>query len=189
MMTIDRLLRHRLANRRQVITVGLIVTAVLLGTPMIFSAIGRGASAGRDHDPNWLRSDVPDKVEYPSGDITTMPADRSAAIKKSDALAAVTANGLPSHLLTGTPEVELRAVTKQLRGNTTADYRDRLTWVVTYRGSPPDVRGPVNLSDEERNSIEASLDCVMVLLVDADTGELYDARQYCRAPVNRLPFN
>jgi hypothetical protein len=153
------------------------------------SAIGRGASAGRDHDPNWLRADVPDKVEYPSGDITTMPADRSAAIKKSDALAVVAANGLPSDLLTGTPEVALRAVTKQLKGNTTADYRDRLTWVVTYRGSPPDVKGPATLSDEKREGIKGSLECVMVLLVDADTGELYDARQYCRAPVDSLPSN
>ena len=169
-------LRHR-------ITLGLFAAiATAIAVPMAIASAAAPPSSARP-DPSWLRADTTAEVAYPDGATVARPAVQLAAAKldRDGAVAKVRAAAFPPELQPGTPEVALRSVTRQLKGQTAAEYADRLTWVVTYRGSQPQVRGPVTMTPDRREKLTASLYCVMVFLVDAGTGEVFDAQQHCKS--------
>lgn len=169
-------LRHR-------ITLGLFAAiAAAMAVPIALSSAATSASSARP-DPSWLRADTTAEVAYPDGATVARPAVALAAAKldRDGAVERVDAAAFPPELQPGTPEVALRSVTRHLKGETKAEYADRLAWVVTYRGSQPQVRGPMTMTRENREKLTSSLYCVMVFLVDAGTGEVFDAQQYCKS--------
>ncbi|WP_344505929.1 hypothetical protein [Dactylosporangium maewongense] len=168
---------------RHQITVGLFVAiAAAVVVPIVMASAANSAPSARP-DPGWLRADTTADVVYPDGATVARPAIQAAAPKvdRGSAVAKVRSAGFAEELQPGTPEVALRSVTRQLKGQAAADYADRLAWVVTYRGSQPQVRGPMTMKQEERKKLSASLYCVMVFLVDAGTSEVFDAQQFCKS--------
>lgn len=165
--------RSRVALRSLALLAGSLIA--LLTVP------AAGANPSGPDRPEWLRSDGQAVVQYPDRTVYTKPTSRSAKVTRDRALANATATRFPPDLTPGTPEVALRSVTRRERGQAQAVYADRLAWVITYRRSTPSIRGPLTMSRDTRNRLQSGLYCVMVLLVDADTGEVFDANQYCRS--------
>jgi hypothetical protein len=144
-------------------------------------AIAANSSSSVEPDPAWLRADTTAEVAYPDAATVARPAMRVATVDPDAAVAEIEKAGFSPDMRPGTPEVALRSVTRHPKGQTRPEYADRLAWVVTYRGSAPDVHGPMTMTQERREQLNASLYCVMVFLVDADNGDLFDAQQYCKS--------
>lgn len=119
---------------------------------------------------------------------TQVPDDMigRAVVTSDEAITAAENNGFPVEMRPGTPEVALRIVTFDLGGgipdpNSEASraYYDRLSWVVIYHNSAPDIHGPAPVAGEGVEKREMS--CIMLFVVDAVDGSgVFDVRQLCR---------
>lgn len=117
---------------------------------------------------------------YSSVGIVTFapPPDAKPGITSADALAAFWAGDFGrsyASLATGRPAIVLRVAQDGSFGlpNDVSTYRNRLVWVMTFGGSPPDLRGPSVVT------AAAGLSCSFVYLADAQTGQAVDAFQTC----------
>jgi len=59
--------------------------------------------------------------------------------------------------------------------------RARPSWVLTWRNSQPAVKGPTGRTQADNQALADKLECVFVLVVDANSGADLDARQLCQA--------
>jgi len=159
----------------------LIVAIVSGGFAVPAMAASAQNPSGRPNaDPNWLRTDSVNSVEYPGGEIISRPASVRARLSRAQALTTVDSAGFPAELRPGAPEVALRFVTNKPRGKSQPEYVDRLAWLIAYRGSQPQLRGPATLADAQRKQLLASLYCLTLFVVDANTAELIEVQQFCK---------
>lgn len=84
-------------------------------------------------------------------------------------------NPFGAGLQPGTPEATLRSVSVGIPSNGRAPA-GRPSWVLTWNDSKPDVKGPAGT---DRPNLAEKVTCVFVVVVDARSGELRDARQLC----------
>jgi hypothetical protein len=101
------------------------------------------------------------------------------AAKVSHAAALDAAKKVPfgDELQPGEPAVALRMVTI---GEEASVAKTSLAWVLVWANSKPDVKGPVGLTQTEKDKIAEKMTCVFVMIVDATTNEVVDTRQVCR---------
>ncbi|CAN5418266.1 hypothetical protein BH24ACT9_BH24ACT9_16660 [soil metagenome] len=123
-------------------------------------------------------------------DIVTTPVPDDlvgrAVVTSEEAIAAAENNGFPKDMRPGEPEVALRIATFDLgggipdpNGEASGAYYDRLTWVVIYHDSAPDIHGPAPADGAATDRPEMS--CIMLFVVDAVDGSgVFDVRQLCR---------
>lgn len=105
------------------------------------------------------------------GDPDVSPGNRSEAVARARAAA-------PPGLAPGDPVVALRSVVLD-DGGGGSGAQARLAWVLVWFDSPADVRGPRRAAGR-RAALAASMRCVLVVVVDALSGEVLDARQLCQ---------
>jgi len=143
----------------------------------------KAKTAPRAVDTNPLAdAGSPRRVVYAPGLISDpLPAERRSAVRLSRAEVATKAGQrkFGAERQPGNPEVALRLVRMSAGDARTAAGRP--SWVLSWKDSAPDIKGSVQLSEEERRALAGRLSCVFVLVVDAQSGAETDARQLCVA--------
>ncbi|MEV0136829.1 hypothetical protein AB0H83_51460 [Dactylosporangium sp. NPDC050688] len=157
----------------------LVLAAAVMGTVPLSTATG----GGHDSTALQLATDQSSK-EYPSINLVSKPAPASASAKVNaqEAVHRTKDLGFSTEMIPGSPIVELRLISEKYNDPTlTRDYfTDRLTWVVTYKGSRVIVHGPLNLDPSVRRQATENLRCEVVFFIDAATAEAYKgALQTC----------
>ena len=110
--------------------------------------------------------------------VTSAPADQMATTKVSrDDAAKIADERVDRDPATYPPgySLELRTFTS---GNFDEPGVPRLTWIATFPGSAPILSGPAGLSEEDRADM-LTAKCSAVLTIDAETGEVGNALQFC----------
>jgi hypothetical protein len=183
--------------------VGLIAGAVVLALGSFVSGPGQinsstsrpvgAAAVAYAEDPPadkvglaWSAAPARDgEIVYAGTGVRTMPAPPAA--KAGVALADLLQNPevtsfVQGGLAPGVPVAELRLVTTgdfpPGSGPAAVVVESRLSWVLTYHGSPPANRGPAG------SSLAANLDCDFVLIFDAALGTPVTQMQLCPPPAS-----
>lgn len=162
--------------------VGMIAAAVAI--PSLGSL---GSADPVDTRGNWLNPAAPGELVYPDGELVSRPAvgTSATAVDQARAVELGRNSHFPAALRHGEPEVALRQVSTVHRGTLPegskyrTDYQNRVMWVLTYRGSQPDIHGPAGLTSEQRRKAVSHNGCVFVLMIDGSSGELVEAHQFC----------
>lgn len=121
-----------------------------------------------------------ERIVYADGLVSDpLPNPPAGVITAVTAIQSALSDRISSELRPGEPTATLRSVTVGPVGEsgTTASP----AWILTWRGSKPDIHGPVGLSTALRQKLENS-ECIFVVVVDAESGAVTDTRQFCRQP-------
>jgi hypothetical protein len=140
----------------------------------------RSKSAPRQIKTDPLtRPDSPGRIVYSSELVSEpMPKQAKAArVSKAKALGAADVGQFGPGLQPGTPTATLRMVSLRTPG--AAAQAARPSWVLTWAASRPDIKGPATNTAADRRRLAADVQCIFVMVVDADTGVARDARQLC----------
>lgn len=126
-------------------------------------------------------------IDYGTGLVSTpAAAPDKASIPEQEAI--TTAGQLTLGDVGGSPEVALRNVSYDpVRGSALpsgvsddSKVANVLAWMIVYRNTAPQVRGPGSLTSTERDRFAKSLTCVWVVAIDARTGAPIVNEQICR---------
>jgi hypothetical protein len=122
--------------------------------------------------------DPPGTIRYARG-LTSDPVREEVVprISRSAAVETAGGSGFGEELQPGEPAVALRMVTV---GDPEAGARPSLAWVLVWKDSKPDIKGPLKLTRAERARLADQVACIFVMAVDATTGQALEARQICR---------
>lgn len=177
------MVRHR--NRRVVFLTGLLVAG---GLGFMTSADARPAPGSSA--PPETAIVVPDMG--PDFSSRPAPTDSRSRLTAADAVAAAYGFQMPPDMTPGEPDVILQLVTYWPTGMTSigngqatdgygvADvYVARLAWIVLFHDSPLVLYGPPGQNQEQRAEMMATAECVLRVIVDANTGEGLDVTQLC----------
>lgn len=147
-------------------------------------AVPKAKTAPRGVDAEPLADpDSPRRIVYAPGLISDpLPARQRVTVSRADVEKKAAKRAFGAKLQPGNPEAALRLVKMGPGDARTAVGKP--SWVLTWKDSVPDIKGSVQLSDQERRALAARVSCVFVLVVDAQTGADVDARQLC-VPKNR----
>jgi hypothetical protein len=128
----------------------------------------------------WLRPDAVGTLTYPDGRVSVpaTPAAQASARVTAAAAIQIANTRFPWGVPASQMEVALRTVTDPVMAGATelVPVNNRLVWVVTYRNSPFIDYGPRDAPQVD----PASVFCVFVALVDANSGQTLSGDQYCR---------
>lgn len=127
--------------------------------------------------------DSPRRIVYGSGLVSDpLPASAARTARSSmsaaDAIKVATEIGISPDQQPGTPAASLRLVYPG-QPDGAQKVTGKPTWLLTWRDSVPAVRGGVDLTDEERRKLIASLQCVFVVTVDPASRTSTNSVQFC----------
>jgi hypothetical protein len=145
---------------------------------------GHAGSVDQESDLGWSDDPMVDPgsallIRYDRG-LVSRPSDadpETSPVSRSEGVARARAAAPPGRA-PGDPVVALRSVVVG-DGHDGLGGVPRLAWVAVWFDSPPDVRGPRRATGS-RPKLAASVSCVLVVVVDALSGEALDARQLCQ---------
>lgn len=107
-----------------------------------------------------------------------VPSGTVAKVSRDSAIAAAADADFQKDLQPGTPTMALRNVTL---GDEASVTTTSISWVMVWSGSKPFIRGPAAVTQSERERLASDTVCVFIMIVDATTSKVLDARQICRA--------
>lgn len=133
---------------------------------------------GRTPDA-FAHPNSPHLLRYSEGLLSSpAPADPSTALVTEQAAITRAREVAPTGRAPGDPAIALRHVTVGYPENE-GEPIEAVAWVIVWFDSPADVKGPRQPPGRKAAMI-ASLFCVLVVVVDAMSGDALDVRQLCR---------
>jgi hypothetical protein len=125
--------------------------------------------------------DSPRRIVY-DATLVSDPLPASAARVSMSAQEAVQLaaqqTSISPQLQPGVPRATLRQVYPGIP-SATQKVLGRPTWLITWNGSEPAVRGPAKLTKEQRRELAAQLECIFVVTVDPGSRRTTNALQLC----------